>query len=207
MASLSLADISDLRAYERERPEYLRHVMEIKAKRRVSVGPIVTFVFENRATVRLQIQEMARVEQLISDDAIQTELDIYNSLIPEPGTLSATMIVELTSDGAGATGCRVWSGSSGPRSSSCRAATGSAVSPRASTRRNSPTTASRRASTTCASCSRPARWTPWPPGRPPSRSTTPPTTSGRSWGPRRCPSCSATCGADGLNLTSTLRRH
>jgi hypothetical protein len=95
---LTLDDIADLRAYERERPEFLQHVVALKAKRRVGVGPIVTFVFENRDTVRFQIQEMARAEKLISDAAIQTELDIYNTLIPAPGVLSATMFIELTSD-------------------------------------------------------------------------------------------------------------
>jgi Protein of unknown function (DUF3501) len=95
---LTLDDIADLRAYERERPAFLRHVAALKAKRRVTVGPIVTFVFENRDTVRFQVQEMARVEKLMSDEAIQTELDIYNTLIPESGVLSATMFIELTSE-------------------------------------------------------------------------------------------------------------
>jgi hypothetical protein len=62
------------------------------------VGPLVTLLFENRATVRFQIQEMARVERLNTDEAIQVELDVYNPLIPEPGQLAATMFVELTSD-------------------------------------------------------------------------------------------------------------
>jgi hypothetical protein len=100
VAKLTLDDIADLRAYERERPEFLRHVMGLKARRRVPVGPIVTMVFENRDTVRFQIQEMARVERLMTDEAIQTELDIYNTLIPEPGVLAATMFIELTSDEA-----------------------------------------------------------------------------------------------------------
>jgi hypothetical protein len=98
--SLTLADIADLRAYERERPEFLRHVIAVKGRRRVSVGPVLTFVFENRDTVRFQVQEMARAEKLITDEAIQTELDIYNTLIPRPGRLSATLFVELTSDQA-----------------------------------------------------------------------------------------------------------
>jgi len=97
---LSLTDIADLRAYERERPAFLRSVIDLKARRRVAVGTIVTFVFENRDTVRFQIQEMARVERLITDEAIQAELDIYNPLIPEAGQLCATMFVELTSDEA-----------------------------------------------------------------------------------------------------------
>lgn len=94
---LTLADISDLRAYEREREEFRDRVMAEKKVRRVAIGPIVTLLFENRDTVRLQIQEMARAERMLRDDQIQTELDIYNPLIPGRGELSATLFVELTS--------------------------------------------------------------------------------------------------------------
>jgi hypothetical protein len=41
---------------------------------------------------------MARVEKLITDEAIQGELDTYNPLIPAPGQLSATVFLELTSE-------------------------------------------------------------------------------------------------------------
>ena len=95
---LSIDDIADLRAYERERGEFRSRVIEIKRRRRVHVGTVITLMFENRETVRLQIQEMARVEKLLTDEAIQTELDIYNSLIPEPGQLCATLFIELTSE-------------------------------------------------------------------------------------------------------------
>lgn len=92
---LTLDDIADLRAYERERDEFRTRVIALKRKRRVSVGPHVTFVFENADTVRFQIQEMARAERMLSDEAIQTELDTYNELIPGPRELSATMFLEL----------------------------------------------------------------------------------------------------------------
>jgi hypothetical protein len=94
---LTLDDIADLRAYEREREEFREHVIALKKKRRIGVGPVVTLVFENRDTVRFQIQEMARAERMLTDEAIQTELDIYNALLPEPGKLAATMFIELTS--------------------------------------------------------------------------------------------------------------
>jgi hypothetical protein len=93
---LTLADIADLRAYEREREEFRQHVIDLKRRRRISVGTIVTFVFENRDTVRFQIQEMARVEKIITDEGIGHELEAYNPLIPEPGQVSATMFIELT---------------------------------------------------------------------------------------------------------------
>jgi len=94
---LGLNDIVDLRAYERERPEIQRRMLALKRRRRVAVGPIVTLLFENRETVRFQIQEMARAEKMLHDEQILGELDVYNPLIPEAGELSATMFIELTS--------------------------------------------------------------------------------------------------------------
>lgn len=61
------------------------------------MGPHVTLLFENRDTIRFQIQEMARVEKILSDDGIRAELDVYNPLIPGPGSLAATLFIELTS--------------------------------------------------------------------------------------------------------------
>jgi hypothetical protein len=95
---LTLADIADVRAYERERDTFRPHVIELKRRRRVHIGTIVTLLFENRDTIRFQIQEMARVEKLTTDAEIQTELDIYNPMIPNPGQVCATMFIELTSD-------------------------------------------------------------------------------------------------------------
>jgi Protein of unknown function (DUF3501) len=95
---LTLSDIADVRAYERERAEFRAAVMEVKRRRRLSFGTIITLMFENRDTMRLQIQEMTRVEKLVSDDDIQVELDTYNPMIPEPGQLCATVFLELTSD-------------------------------------------------------------------------------------------------------------
>jgi hypothetical protein len=95
---LTLADVLDLRAYERVRDAYRAAVIERKRLRRVGLGPIMTLVFESIDTVRFQVQEMARVEKILSDEAIQVELDIYNRLLPQPNELSATLFIELTSE-------------------------------------------------------------------------------------------------------------
>lgn len=95
---LTLDDIVDVRAYERQREQFRGNILAIKARRRVSVGTLVTVMFENRETMRHQIQEMARVEKLVTDEAIQDELDTYNPMVPEPGQLCATVFIELTSD-------------------------------------------------------------------------------------------------------------
>lgn len=95
---LTLTDIADVRAYEREREEFRTRVIALKRRRRVHVGLFVTFLFENRDTIRFQIQEMARVEKLTTDDDIQVELDTYNPIIPDVGQVCATMFIELTTD-------------------------------------------------------------------------------------------------------------
>ena len=98
MNGLTLADVLDLRAYERVREGYRARVIARKRDRRVALGPFMTVVFECFDTVRFQVQEMARVEKIITDDSMQVELDIYNRLLPAPGELSATLFLELTSE-------------------------------------------------------------------------------------------------------------
>lgn len=95
---LTLSDIADLREYERERADFRAHVIDLKRRRRVGLGPFVTVLFENRDTIRFQIQEMARVEKLFTDEAIEGELRVYNPLVPEPGELALTLFIELTSE-------------------------------------------------------------------------------------------------------------
>ena len=95
---LTLDDIADHRAYERERDEFRARVIATKKLRRISVGPVITLTFECRLTMRFQVQEMARAEKMVSDEQIQHELDVYNRLLPAPGELSATLFLELTSE-------------------------------------------------------------------------------------------------------------
>ena len=95
---LTLDDIADQRAYERERDSFRRDVIAHKKVRRVTVGPVVTLTFESRMTMRFQVQEMARAERMTTDEQIQHELDVYNRLLPVPGELSATLFLELTTE-------------------------------------------------------------------------------------------------------------
>lgn len=95
---LQLTDILDLRAYERERESSRNSVIEVKRRRRVGLGTVVTLMFENRETVKSQIQEMLRAEKVTSDSGVVEELNAYNPLIPEVGQLCATLFIELTTD-------------------------------------------------------------------------------------------------------------
>ncbi len=98
MRKLTVDDIVDLRAYERERAEFRQRIIELKRTRRVALGPILTILFENTETMRWQVQEMARAERMLRDEQIAHEVDTYNDLIPEAGQLSGTLFLELTSE-------------------------------------------------------------------------------------------------------------
>ena len=93
---LTLADISDLREYERERAEFREHIIAIKQRRRVELGPVITLTFENRDTVRFQVQEIMRAERIVLEDRIRVEVETYNELVPGPGQLFATVLIEIT---------------------------------------------------------------------------------------------------------------
>lgn len=93
---VTLDDVVGLERYEAVRDDLRRRVIALKKARRVSVGPELTFVFENHATVYFQIQEMLRAERITDLDAVRAELEVYNALLPEFGQLSATLLIEIT---------------------------------------------------------------------------------------------------------------
>jgi Protein of unknown function (DUF3501) len=95
MNKVVLSEILDIAQYEKARDAFRRRVIGLKKKRRLPVGPMVTFVFENHDTVLFQIQEMMRAERIVNDDAIQHEIDTYNQLLPGANELAATMLIEL----------------------------------------------------------------------------------------------------------------
>jgi hypothetical protein len=95
---LTVDDIVDHRAYEREREDFRASIIALKKRRRIALGDLITIVFENFDTMRFQVQEMARAERMLTDEAIATEVNTYNELIPEPGELSGTLFLDLTTD-------------------------------------------------------------------------------------------------------------
>ena len=73
MKPLSLVDLPSPEEFLRVREAMRRRVIEVKARRRVAVGPHVTLLFENRETVRWQVLEMCRVEGHVTEAKRQEE--------------------------------------------------------------------------------------------------------------------------------------
>jgi hypothetical protein len=88
-------EIVDYQTWEEKREEERAAIMKHKDARRIHVGDALTFLFETRDTVRYQVQEMMRTEQIVREKDIQHEIETYNELLGGPGELGCTLLIEL----------------------------------------------------------------------------------------------------------------
>lgn len=98
MKPLVLGDIDSIESYEAKRQEVRQQIIALKRIRRVHIGPRVSIVFENRDTMRFQIQEMCRIEHIVDEHLVQQELDVYNDLLPQGMAIGATLLIELVQE-------------------------------------------------------------------------------------------------------------
>ena len=99
MRKVTRDELLDLNAYDAGRDAIRARVMGIKAPRRVHVGEVLTFLFENHDTVHYQVQEMIRAERLYREAELAHELETYNELLGGPGELGCALLVELPPEG------------------------------------------------------------------------------------------------------------
>jgi hypothetical protein len=88
-------DIKGPALYGPIRDDYRHRVIAMKRPRRILIGDWVAIVFENRHTLTLQIEEICRVENLTKDEQIESEIGVYNELMPTRDSLAATLFIEL----------------------------------------------------------------------------------------------------------------
>lgn len=94
MKPVTLKEILPFEQYEILRPRLRPLFIAEKNRRRFAVGDHLTLLFENAQTVWYQIEEMIRTERISEEAAIRHEIDTYNELLPRPGELTATMLIE-----------------------------------------------------------------------------------------------------------------
>lgn len=94
MKKVERSELLSLGAYEEIRPHFRGRMIELKSRRRMSLGAHMSLVFENHDTMLMQVQEMLRTERITDEAAIAHELETYNELVPAPGSLSATLFIE-----------------------------------------------------------------------------------------------------------------
>lgn len=96
---LTSADIGTLAQYQQQRHTIRRAMIAYKSTRRVALGPHVTLHFEDRLTMKYQVQEMMRAENLHREQDIDQELAAYNPLIPDGNNLKCTLMIEYSDAG------------------------------------------------------------------------------------------------------------
>ncbi|WP_027821075.1 DUF3501 family protein [Paraburkholderia bannensis] len=87
-----------LEAYSKQRSAMRGKIIEHKKRRAVALGNHLTFLFEDEATIRYQIQEMLHIEKIFDEEGIQGELDAYLPLVPDGSNLKATLQIEYENE-------------------------------------------------------------------------------------------------------------
>ena len=95
MKLVTRQEILDYVTYEEQRDKLREKIMKIKDLRRINVGGVLSFLFENTDTVRYQIQEMIRVERIVKETDILHEIKTYNDLLGNSGELGCTLLIEI----------------------------------------------------------------------------------------------------------------
>ncbi len=91
---ITSADIMPIVEYGKIRRAHRQELIARKKHRRLEVGPLATFYFENYDTMWSQIHEMLWIEKG-GEEQVADELDAYNPLIPKGRELVATMMFEI----------------------------------------------------------------------------------------------------------------
>ncbi|NKB49197.1 MAG: DUF3501 family protein [Alphaproteobacteria bacterium] len=91
---ITRGDIMAMDVYAAERRERRGEAVALKRNRRMEVGPVAAFYFENYATMWHQVHEMLHIERG-GEAQIADELAAYNPLIPKGRELIATVMFEV----------------------------------------------------------------------------------------------------------------
>jgi len=91
---LTREDLWSLEDYAEQRDAFRTEVIDHKKHRQVRLGAHATLYFEDRMTMKYQIQEMLRVEKIFTRAEIEEELAAYNPLIPDGTNWKATFMIE-----------------------------------------------------------------------------------------------------------------
>jgi hypothetical protein len=95
MRAVQRPEIFDYVTYNERRAELRGAALAAKRLRRVVVADCLTFLFENHETIRYQIHEMMRVEQIVRERDILHEIETYNELLGQNGELGVTVLIGI----------------------------------------------------------------------------------------------------------------
>jgi len=94
MPTITRKSLMPLEEYAVKRNDFRARVMAHKHSRKIHLGEHVTLLFEDKLTIRYQIQEMLRAERIFEAEGIVEELEAYNPLVPDGSNWKVTMLIE-----------------------------------------------------------------------------------------------------------------
>jgi hypothetical protein len=92
-------DPRDLRvgaAYERARADARSDAIELRRRRRVDLGDLMSVVFESRETLAAAAEEALRSERIEAPEKVDEEAGRFGLLLPPAGGLAATLFLEVS---------------------------------------------------------------------------------------------------------------
>jgi len=95
---LKIDDLLSLEEYAKQRDNIREKVLNHKKNRKINIGMHVLLLFEDKITIKYQIQEMLRIEKIFEQDGIKEELTTYNPLIPNGDNWKATMLIQYSDE-------------------------------------------------------------------------------------------------------------
>jgi len=94
-ARLQAGDLRVGAGYERVRMGARAEAIELRRRRRIRLGDLLTLVFENRETLRAAAEEGLRAERAEEPAAVAAEASRFQALLPPAGGLAASLYLEL----------------------------------------------------------------------------------------------------------------
>lgn len=94
--SLGPQDLRVGTSYELARGEARALAIELRRRRRVDLGDLLSLVFENRETLLAAAEESLRAERIEEPERVAGEAAGFRALLPPPGTLAASLYLEVT---------------------------------------------------------------------------------------------------------------
>lgn len=95
-SALTVDSLMTLAAYARCRPTLRPLEIAHRQLRSVPLGAHLRLQFEDERTVRYQLHEVLRVEQIAEPARVQREIDAYAPLLPDGRSWKATLLLEWT---------------------------------------------------------------------------------------------------------------
>jgi len=81
--------------YEQARVDQRRTIAERQRHRRITLGGVLSLVFEDPDTVRTALEEMLRTQRSAEPDRVAAGVAAFNAMLPDDPVLGATLYVDV----------------------------------------------------------------------------------------------------------------